>query len=150
MPIVLASTSIYRRKLLERLRVPFETRDPGIDEEVFKKRGLPPRVLAQTLAEAKARAVASQVSADTIVLGSDQLLAFEVVLARVGQTDDHEFVAADAGDKIILAHVLPEHLGRMHQHRDDRSMSMGTAMTAHEVRPVSQKTSTGLSSGSRK
>ena len=31
-PLVLASTSVYRRELLERLRLPFEVRPPEVDE----------------------------------------------------------------------------------------------------------------------
>ena len=34
-PLILASTSAYRRMLLERLRVPFETQSPHTDEAVL-------------------------------------------------------------------------------------------------------------------
>ncbi|MFY7947872.1 MAG: Maf family protein, partial [Gemmatimonas sp.] len=57
-PIVLASTSPYRRELLARLRLPFEVTAPSVDETPVA--GEPPRVLARRLALAKAGAVARQ------------------------------------------------------------------------------------------
>ena len=59
-PLVLASTSRYRRALLERLRVPFECEAPGVDEDAFKGGSLSPEQLAATLAREKALAVARQ------------------------------------------------------------------------------------------
>jgi len=69
-PLVLASTSPYRRELLERLQWPFEVAAPGIDEGTFA--GEQPAQTALRLAEAKARAVATARS-DALVIGSDQV-----------------------------------------------------------------------------
>jgi len=69
-PLVLASTSPYRRELLERLQWPFEVAAPGIDEGTFA--GERPAQTALRLAEAKARAVATARS-DALVIGSDQV-----------------------------------------------------------------------------
>ena len=67
--IVLASTSRYRRELLERLHIPFDVRGPiGVDERSVV---LPPRELALELAYRKAASVAA-VEPDAIVIGSDQ------------------------------------------------------------------------------
>ena len=55
-PLVLASTSRYRRALLERLGLPFEVVAPDVDETPLP--GEPPAATALRLAEAKARAVA--------------------------------------------------------------------------------------------
>ena len=52
--LVLASTSPYRRTLLERLRLPFDTARPDVDETPAP--GEAPATLAARLAEAKARA----------------------------------------------------------------------------------------------
>ncbi|MCA3221005.1 MAG: septum formation protein Maf [Burkholderiales bacterium] len=70
-PIVLASTSPYRRELLARLRLPFEVTAPSVDETPVA--GEPPRVLARRLALAKAGAVARQ-RPEAIVIGSDQVV----------------------------------------------------------------------------
>jgi len=68
--IVLASTSRYRRELLSRLRLPFDTSSPNVDESELE--GEAPDKLALRLAEAKA---ATQVAAGAIVIGSDQVAA---------------------------------------------------------------------------
>src|SRR5882672_1949760 len=68
--IVLASTSPYRRELLQRLRLPFLVDAPQIDESALP--GEAPRATALRLAQAKARAVATR-HIDAIVIGSDQV-----------------------------------------------------------------------------
>jgi septum formation protein len=70
MKIVLASTSPYRRELLQRLRVPFEVLAPAVDETRLP--GETPLALALRLAEAKAMEVAGR-RPDAIVIGSDQV-----------------------------------------------------------------------------
>jgi len=69
-PLILASTSQYRKMLLARLRLPFETRSPNVDETA--RPGEAPRDLALRLASAKARAVARDFT-DALVIGSDQV-----------------------------------------------------------------------------
>ena len=69
-PIVLASTSPYRRQLFERLRLPFTVQGPAIDEQA--RPGEAPRDTALRLAQAKAKAVA-RLHPDAIVIGSDQV-----------------------------------------------------------------------------
>ncbi len=68
--LILASTSPYRRELLERLRLPFRVQAPRVDETAFA--GEAPAALAGRLALAKAQAVA-QFAADAVVIGSDQV-----------------------------------------------------------------------------
>lgn len=68
--LVLASTSTYRRELLNRLGVPFETTSPDCDESPLP--GETPVQLAERLAEAKARAVADRFP-DALIIGSDQV-----------------------------------------------------------------------------
>jgi septum formation protein len=67
--IVLASTSRYRRELLERLRFPFEVEAPDVDENALPSET--PRETALRLAHAKAAAVAARFPL-AIVIGSDQ------------------------------------------------------------------------------
>ncbi|THF67156.1 septum formation inhibitor Maf [Pseudothauera nasutitermitis] len=70
MKIVLASTSAYRRMLLERFGLPFETDRPEVDETALP--GEAPPATAERLALAKARAVAAR-HPDALVIGSDQV-----------------------------------------------------------------------------
>lgn len=67
--LILASTSPYRRALLERLGLAFDVVSPGVDEDAL--RHLPPEVMVQALATRKAEAVAAD---DALVIGSDQAL----------------------------------------------------------------------------
>ena len=69
-PLVLGSTSRYRRELLERLRIPFAVTAPDVDET--PQPGETPKALAQRLALAKARAVAAM-HPESVVIGSDQV-----------------------------------------------------------------------------
>ena len=69
-PLILGSTSPYRRELLSRLRLPFETASPNVDETPTP--GEAPRDLALRLALAKAQEVAKR-HPDAIVIGSDQV-----------------------------------------------------------------------------
>jgi septum formation protein len=69
-PIVLASTSPYRRELLQRLRVAFSVEGPGIDESAHAHEA--PRQTALRLALAKAESVARR-HPRSIVIGSDQV-----------------------------------------------------------------------------
>jgi septum formation protein len=72
--LVLASSSPYRRSLLERLRLPFEVAAPLIDER--PQDGETPRSTALRLAQAKARAVAAARPRD-LIIGSDQVASLE-------------------------------------------------------------------------
>ena len=74
MPLILASTSRYRRELLERLRLPFHVARPEVDETPAP--GETPPALAQRLARAKATAIATQ-QPETWVIGSDQVAALD-------------------------------------------------------------------------
>ena len=69
-PLVLGSTSRYRRDLLSRLRIPFTVASPEVDETPHT--GESPRNLALRLALAKAHAVAA-LHPDAVVIGSDQV-----------------------------------------------------------------------------
>lgn len=68
--LILASTSRYRRELLERLRLPFDVEAPDVDETPLP--GEQPTTLARRLARAKAAEVAARFPG-AIVIGSDQV-----------------------------------------------------------------------------
>jgi septum formation protein len=69
-PLLLASTSVYRRELLARLRYPFEAKAPDVDETPHPNET--PSALALRLALAKAQVVAA-LHPDAVVIGSDQV-----------------------------------------------------------------------------
>ncbi len=69
-PLILASTSSYRRLLLERLRLPFTVHASNVDEAPLP--GESPKAMAYRLALAKAQSVATQ-HPQAVVIGSDQV-----------------------------------------------------------------------------
>jgi septum formation protein len=69
-PLILASSSVYRRELLQRLRLPFECVSPAIDEA--PQPAETPAATALRLALAKARAVAAA-RPHALIIGSDQV-----------------------------------------------------------------------------
>lgn len=84
MKLILASTSSYRAEQLKRLGLNFETRDPQVDEALFKQAGFTPETLAEVLALEKAKQVAGQ-NPEAIVIGGDQLVSFEnTILGKPG------------------------------------------------------------------
>jgi septum formation protein len=117
--IVLASTSPYRRALLERLRVPFETRAPRADETPVP--GEAPAELAARLAAAKARSVAGELPG-RVVIGSDQVASCEGAL--LGKPGDHARAAAQLaaqsgrGVEFLTAVCVVDAAGRPHAHLD--------------------------------
>lgn len=68
--LLLASSSPYRRELLERLRLPFTWRSPSIDES--RREGEAAIDLVKRLAEEKARALATD-HLEHLIIGSDQV-----------------------------------------------------------------------------
>jgi len=86
--LVLASTSRYRRSLLERLGVAFEVADPGVDET--RRPGEAPESLARRLAEAKALAVAGRFPA-SLIIGCDQVANCDGEI--LGKPGTHEHAA---------------------------------------------------------
>jgi septum formation protein len=82
--LILASTSVYRRALLQRLRLPFEIVAPDVDEAPLP--GEPPGRTAVRLAELKARA-AAQTHPDALIIGSDQVAVLNE--QKLGKPGDH-------------------------------------------------------------
>jgi septum formation protein len=91
-PLILASTSRYRRELLQRLRLPFEVVAPEVDET--PQPGEAPGALALRLALAKARAVHRQ-RPDAVVIGSDQVADLDG--EPIGKPHTHERAVQQLG-----------------------------------------------------
>lgn len=68
--LILGSTSVYRRELLQRLKIPFRVEAPDIDETPLKNET--PQHLVERLAVEKARSVADK-NPGSLVIGSDQV-----------------------------------------------------------------------------
>jgi len=85
----LASTSPYRKALLERLQLAFETASPEVDETRLADESA--EALVARLAEAKARAVAQGMD-DALVIGSDQVAVLDGDV--LGKPGGHEQAVA--------------------------------------------------------
>ena len=72
-PLILASSSVYRKELLERLHIPFTTLSPDLDETPLPKES--PTELVKRLSLAKAARVGDQ-NPSAWVIGSDQVADF--------------------------------------------------------------------------
>jgi septum formation protein len=83
--LILASSSSYRRALLERLGLPFSVVAPEIDETV--RAGEIPAAASVRLAEAKARAVAVR-HPDALIIGCDQMAACDGI--AIGKPRDRD------------------------------------------------------------
>ena len=90
--LILASTSIYRRELLARLRLPFDIVRPEVDES--PRAGESPAALAERLAIAKAGAIAQR-ERNAIVIGSDQVA--ELDGSPLGKPGDRDGAVAQLG-----------------------------------------------------
>jgi len=99
--LVLASSSPYRRALLERLCLPFKSDPPEVDES--HRAGEAPRAYVERLAVAKARAVAARYPG-SLVIGSDQAAVHdgEIVGKPVGHDDAVAQLLHASGNTITL------------------------------------------------
>jgi len=99
--LILGSTSIYRKQLLERLQIPFRTVAPDIDET--PQPGEKPQDLVGRLALEKARHVAAQ-NPSSLVIGSDQVAVHNGKIVGKPYTHDkalEQLIAAN-GRRISL------------------------------------------------
>ena len=109
--LVLASTSPYRRELLQRLAIPFETVPPDIDESPLPGEG--PADTALRLAAAKARALAPSYPA-ALIIGSDQVATLDG--QQIGKPGTHERAVAQL------------------QQMRGRTVTFHTALALHDTR----------------
>ena len=84
-PLILGSSSPYRRDLLARLRMPFDVAVPDIDETPLA--GEAPEVTALRLSRSKAEAIAAR-HPGALVIGSDQVCTLDG--AQIGKPGSHE------------------------------------------------------------
>jgi 7-methyl-GTP pyrophosphatase len=118
--LVLASTSPYRRQMLERLRLPFTVHSPGIDETPVANEDV--TSLVHRLAKLKAEAVAERYP-DSVVIGSDQAaVRGATILGKPGSVDAAiAQLKAASGAQIVFhtaVHVIDTHHQRHEAHID--------------------------------
>jgi septum formation protein len=118
--IVLASTSPYRRGLLDRLLDDYETVAPNVDES--NPDGLPPEALATRLARLKAESGSARFR-DALVIGSDQVAVLDdTVLGKPGghqQAVEQLLMASGKTVRFLTAVCILDPLGRTrHEHTD--------------------------------
>ena len=104
-PLILASSSIYRRELLQRLRLPFECVSPAIDESA--RPGEVPAATALRLALEKTRAVAAT-HPQALVIGSDQVAELDgTALGKPGgHTNAVQQLRAMRGRRVVFHTAL--------------------------------------------
>lgn len=133
--LILASSSSYRKSLLQRLNIEFSCSSPDVDESALA--GEPATALAERLALVKAQTVASQFP-NTVVVGADQVAELNGTI--LGKPGNHQQavkqLTAQAGKRVLfhsgLAIVRIQADGEMQQH----SLINTTEVT---FRPLSQK-----------
>ncbi len=133
--LVLASTSPYRKALLERLGVPFECVAPGVDEEKARGTETSPIAIARLLARAKATAV-SKLRPDAVVIGSDQVCALdETVLGKPGSKEGAEAQLKLLRGKshLLITAVAVQHGSKVEEFVDVTTLRMRD-LTDEEVR----------------
>jgi septum formation protein len=101
--LILGSTSVYRRELMNRLRIPFDVQAPDVDETALS--GESPLQLAQRLALVKAHAVAQKFP-DSVVIGSDQVADLEgLALGKPGNFERATVQLRQMRGKTVVFHT---------------------------------------------
>lgn len=126
MDLLLASTSTYRRSLMDRLGIPYRSRSPGVDEDPFHRQFPDPNDLTKRLAVAKATNLLPEESAATII-GSDQVVALNgQIFHKPGSPEwAVEQLEQLSGQKHQIVTALAVwHAGKTWTHVDVAEMSM--------------------------
>ena len=102
-PLVLASTSPFRRMLLEKLGLPFSSCAPEVDEQRLP--GESAEALVTRLAEAKARAAAAE-HPNALIIGSDQVACIDgQVLGKPGNRANAIAQLQQAAGRAVTFHT---------------------------------------------
>ena len=101
--LILASSSRYRRELLDRLGIAYTCESPDIDESSLP--GETPQDTAMRLSEMKARAIWDK-HPGAVVIGSDQVADLNGV--KLGKPHTHENAMRTLSDEAIEAYVERE------------------------------------------
>ncbi len=118
--IVLASSSSYRRGLLDRLLDDYETVSPNVDES--NPDGLEPDALATQLARLKAESASAKIR-DALIIGADQLAVLDdTVLGKPGthqKAVEQLLLVAGKSVRFLTAACILDPVGRTrYEHTD--------------------------------
>ena len=102
--LILASSSRYRRELLSRLGLPFESLSPEIDEQPGP--GESAATVARRLAREKAQAIARQ-HPDAVIIGSDQTATIDgsQIIGKPGTRERAVAQLKSASGKTLTFHT---------------------------------------------
>ncbi len=133
--LYLASTSPYRRQLLERLAIPFSAVAPGVDEERLADEDS--AALATRLAAAKAAAVAAR-HRGAVVIGSDQVATTPEgrILGKPGSVERavEQLLAASGRAVVFLTAVAVVRADGSIETHTDRTTAVFRTLSEAEVR----------------
>jgi septum formation protein len=133
--LVLASTSKYRRALLDRLDIPFTVNGSLVDETV--QPGEDPLALVHRLSRAKAQAVAERFP-DSVIIGSDQVAVNgRTVLGKPGSVERCIQQLQDASGQRVMFHTgvhIIDPRNRRHEAHVDTTTVQFRPLTAEEIR----------------
>ena len=102
-PLILASTSIYKKMLLERLNISFTCESPNTNEQPLPNEA--PEELAIRLAKAKALAVLTT-NPNAIVIGADQVGELNgTILGKPGHFDQARHQLAQQSGQTVYFHT---------------------------------------------
>jgi len=136
--VILASSSRYRRELLQRLISDFRCQSPDIDERSFQTPEVNPEQLARQLAYEKARALAIE-NPESLVIGSDQLVDLnQSVLGKPGTFEaavEQLMTMAGRSHRLITA-VCVLHDGRKVEFTDVTVLTMRSLTRDESTRYV--------------
>ncbi|GAC1472690.1 MAG: nucleoside triphosphate pyrophosphatase [Isosphaeraceae bacterium] len=124
--LVLASTSPYRRALLQRLGIPFRWRAPLIDEEELKSPSLSPHALSSRLARAKAQSLIDA-EPGAVLIGSDQVVSLDgQILGKPGNADRaiDQLLALSGGPHEVITSMCVYEQGTFQEHTDVTTLWM--------------------------
>lgn len=124
-PLVLASTSRYRRMLLERLGIPFVTSGSAVDEQPSPDEDA--LALCQRLARAKAAAVAPRYPG-SLIIGSDQVaVRGRIILGKPGSPERCIEQLREASGQRVQFHtgveIIDTRTGRQESHVDTTTVT---------------------------
>jgi septum formation protein len=134
MKIILASTSPYRKRLMDDAGLDFACEPPLCDEDALKDPALPPEILAQKLALAKAESLRARYP-HAAIIGNDQVIALDgKIFSKPGSAERAEAQLRALSGRVheVLTAVAIVHAAGTRQHLEPARMAM-RALTDGEI-----------------
>lgn len=106
--LILASTSVYRAQLIEKLGIPFQSIKPNFDEDSAKSKALSQRLkpieIAEILSKGKAASLKEKLTSKTTIIAGDQLVHFQGEI--IGKSKSYEVAFAQLAKMRGQSHEL--------------------------------------------